>query len=522
MLVTVIKNRLRDHLRLRNQCFNKFMLQLDKQQEILLENEDILKKYNEGFEMDSRLEALNPHVKERLFFVIFNQKLLAFLCFKLDRILKPVKNKKQDYEMFGKVVEVEERDLKLREPRAEPRQSSAREKSPREETGVVERLQKSFVLRKASEGSSGMDSAGRLKSMVSRMTRAGEGLKGSAYSSRMVSQTKIVSPEKSDYYASPRMKGLIKRTKMDQLELLEMDEEDLMSQKKSIFKISDKLDMQKKSKEKQIEIMMRRKIEHQRRKMQQKKEEERLQLEKNFQEKMKKIVILKKQADLDTRIKEIDGGGMRRRRKSRFQKSEAYKKYALSKLVKFQRMRDLLKSNPYFCVLDKARRFRKLKIIKELEKFEKVITRQKMEKKQNSIQSNIIIAEGSLESELDGSEKTPEMLRKEFKRRMTLKPAEIKGFAQAPKKTFGNFLGTGMGTPPGVPTNGKGFRYLEDFGKEEESKVLKNYIEVLMKRYEGLEEPPKKFVFEFTKEEAKYLILSFFYCHQANMIQVGE
>jgi hypothetical protein len=86
-------------MKCRNQCFKTFNDILDWEMRELFEDEKIYSEYNDGFEMSSRASAFNKKVRKDLFFIVFNERLLAFLSCKIDNYIKP---KKQNHaEIFG-------------------------------------------------------------------------------------------------------------------------------------------------------------------------------------------------------------------------------------------------------------------------------------------------------------------------------------------------------------------------------------------------------------------------------------
>lgn len=67
---------------------------------------ETLTAYNEGFEIPSRISYFNENVKKGLFFIVFNERLLAFLSRKIDQYFRP--KYETDPIFFGKNIEVNE------------------------------------------------------------------------------------------------------------------------------------------------------------------------------------------------------------------------------------------------------------------------------------------------------------------------------------------------------------------------------------------------------------------------------
>lgn len=88
---------------IRNEAFKTFNDILDWELRELFEEEKIYSQYNDGFEMSSRVSAFNPKIRKDLFFIVFNERLLAFLSCKIDNYIKPHAN--TGVEIFGQSIE---------------------------------------------------------------------------------------------------------------------------------------------------------------------------------------------------------------------------------------------------------------------------------------------------------------------------------------------------------------------------------------------------------------------------------
>jgi hypothetical protein len=76
-------------MKVRNKAFKTFNDIIDWEMRELFEEEKIYSEYNDGFEMSSRVSAFNLKVRKDLFFIVFNERLLAFLSCKIDMSIKP-------------------------------------------------------------------------------------------------------------------------------------------------------------------------------------------------------------------------------------------------------------------------------------------------------------------------------------------------------------------------------------------------------------------------------------------------
>jgi len=91
---------------IRNRAFEIFSDLIDEELKDLVRDNANLAAYNEGFEIPSRITFFNENVRKGLFFIVFNERLLAFLSRKIDQYFRP--KYETDPMFFGKNIQLNE------------------------------------------------------------------------------------------------------------------------------------------------------------------------------------------------------------------------------------------------------------------------------------------------------------------------------------------------------------------------------------------------------------------------------
>ena len=108
ILVRAISNKMKAHMRRKNEQYEKFSEIVDWEVANLIGDEDKLDLFYGNFKVKHYAPKFNDYVKKQLFSLIFNYQLLKYLSARIDFLMKP--NHDDVISFFGNKIEIDSKN----------------------------------------------------------------------------------------------------------------------------------------------------------------------------------------------------------------------------------------------------------------------------------------------------------------------------------------------------------------------------------------------------------------------------
>jgi hypothetical protein len=82
----MIKNRMKKHMRIKDKAYLNFFETINYEVKEMMKEKDLYEDYDDSFAVDKKKDSLTFEIKENLFHIVFNEKLLSFLWKKIQKI----------------------------------------------------------------------------------------------------------------------------------------------------------------------------------------------------------------------------------------------------------------------------------------------------------------------------------------------------------------------------------------------------------------------------------------------------
>ena len=78
---------MKKHMRIKDKAYLNFFETINYEVKEMMKEKDLYEDYDDSFAVDKKKDLLSFDIKEKLFHIVFNEKLLAFLWKKIQKII---------------------------------------------------------------------------------------------------------------------------------------------------------------------------------------------------------------------------------------------------------------------------------------------------------------------------------------------------------------------------------------------------------------------------------------------------